>query len=110
MARFFVFLVVIGGTALSMYSTQPNQGDYLRKLEARSQAIASVDQGGFARLRGGDPFDEMVTTGSPGELLERTQFDDYYVFSIFTTDYQVPGHAPQQVRTYGLFSTLITVR
>ena len=110
MARLFVFLVVVGGTALSMYGTKPTKADYLQKLEARSRAIASVDQGGFAQLRGGDPFDDMVTTASPSELLERTQFDDYYLFSSFTTEYQAPGYSPRQVRTFGLFSTLITMR
>lgn len=110
MARFFVFLVVVGGTALSMYSTKPTQGDYLQKLERRSQAVASLDQEGFARVHGGDRFDKMVSTGSPHQLLERTRFDDYVLFTVFTTQYQLPGHNTDQVRTYGLFSKLITSR
>ena len=110
MARFIVFLVVVGGTALSMYSTKPTEADYFQKLESRSMAVASLDQEGFARIHGGDRFDKMVTTGSPHELLQRTHVDDYVVFSVFTTDYQLPGHGPEQVRTYGLFSTLITSR
>ena len=110
MARFFVFLVVVGGTALSMYGTKPTKADYLQKLEARAQAIASVDQGGFAQLRGGDPFDDMVTTASPATLLENTRVDDYVLVSAFTTEYQAEGRGLRQVRTYGLFSTLITMR
>ncbi len=110
MARFIVFLVVVGGTALSMYNTKPTEADYLQKLEARHQAVASLDQEGFARIHGGDRFDKMVSTGSPQELLHRTHIDDYVVVSVFTTDYQLPGHGPQQVRTYGLFSTLISSR
>ena len=110
MARFFVFLVVVGGTALSMYGTKPTRADYLQKLEARSQAIASVDQTGFAQLRGGDPFDDMVTTASPSELLERTYVDDYVLVTAFTTEYESPRYGPRQVRTFGVFSTLITMR
>ena len=110
MARFIVFLVVVGGTALSMYSTKPTQADYLQKLEARSQAVALLDQEGFARVHGGDRFDKMVSTGSPHQLLERTHVDDYVLLSVFTTDYQLPGHSMEQVRTYGLFSSLITSR
>ncbi len=110
MARFFVFLVVVGGTALTMYSTKPTESAYLQKLEARSQAIASIDQEGFAQLRGGDPFDDMVTTGAPVDLLERTHIEDYVLISVFTTPYQMPGRPEEQVRTYGLFSTLITMR
>ncbi len=110
MARFIVFLVVVGGTALSMYSTKPTQADYLQKLETRSQAVASFDQEGFAQFHGGDRFDKMVSTGSPQQLLNHTRIDDYVLVSVFTTQYQVPGYNPEQVRTYGLFSTLITPR
>lgn len=110
MARFFVFIVVVGGTALFMYSTKPTKADYLKKIEARSQAIASVDQAGFAQLRGGDPFDDMVSTGAPYELLDRTYYDDYLLVSVFTTEYQMRGHDLKEVRTFGLFSTLITNR
>ena len=110
MARFFVFLVVVGGTAMFMYSTKPTKADYLKKIEARTQAIASVDQAGFAQLRGGDPFDDMVSTGDPYELLDRTYYDDYLLISVFTTEYEMPGYEVQEVRTYGLFSTLITSR
>lgn len=110
MARFFVFLVVVGGTAFAMYTTKPTKADYLNKLEARSQAIVTLDQEGFAQLRGGDPFDDMVATGSPAELLDQTHVDDYHLLNVFTTEYYVPGYTVQEVRTYGLFSTLITSR
>ena len=110
MARFIVFIVVVGGTALSMYSTKPTQVDYLQKLERRSQAIASLDQEGFARVHGHDRFDKMVSTGSPHQLLQRTQVEDYVLFTVFTTEYQLPGHDIDQMSTYGLFSTLITSR
>ena len=110
MARFFVFLVVVGGTALSMYSTKPTEADYLQKLEMRSRAVASLDQEGFSRIHGGDRFDKMVSTGSPQHLLNHTQVDDYVLITVFTTEYQLPGHGLEQVRTYGLFSTLITGR
>ena len=108
MARFIVFLVVVGGTALSMYSTKPTQADYLQKLETRSQAVASFDQEGFAQLYGGDRFDKMVSTGSPQQLLNHPRIDDYVFVNVFTTQYQVPRHNPEQIRTYGLFSSLIT--
>jgi hypothetical protein len=110
MARFFVFLVVVGGTTFSMYTTKPTEADYLQKIETRSEAVASFDQNSFSQLRGGDPFDKMVSTGAPTELLDRTRVDDYFLVSVFTTEYQLPGYDVQQVRTYGLFSTLITMR
>ncbi len=110
MARFFVFLVVVGGTGFFMYTTKPTKADYLQKIEARSQAIASVDQDGFAQIRGGDPFDNMVNSGTSQELLERTYVDDYVIISVFTTAYETEGYGPQEIRTYGLFSTLLNFR
>lgn len=110
MARFLLMVIVLGGTAYGFYATKPTRADYMQKLESRSRAIASVEGDGFARLRGGDPFDEMVATGSPAHLLEHTYTDDYIFFSVFTTEYQATGHSLQRIRTYGVFSTLFSVK
>ena len=32
------------------------------------------------------------------------------IFSVFTTEYHTPGYSARQIRTYGLLSTLISVR
>ena len=110
MARFFIFIVISGGVVLSMYSTKPTSADYLSELESRAANIASIDQNAFAQLRGGDPFDEMVAAQSPYQLLKQTHIDDHVVFSVFTTEYEAPGYAARQVRTYGVYATLFTVR
>ena len=110
MARFFVFVVVFGGLVLSMCATKPTEADYLSKLEGRAAIVASSDHDAFSQLRGGDPVDEMVAGQSSRELIEQTRVEDYVVFSVFTTQYHTPGYSARQIRTYGLFSTLISVR
>ena len=110
MARFFVFVVVFGGLLLGMVASKPTRADYLGKLNDRAAAIASLDNDAFAQLRGGDPVDEMVASHSTVQLLEQTRVDDYVIFSVFTTEYHTPGYGTRQIRTYGLFSTLISLR
>lgn len=108
--RFFVWLFLIGGAAVVLYITKPTQDDYYQKLETRAATVTGVDHDAFSQLRGGDPIDEMVAAQSPFQLLEQTQYDDYYLFSIFTTEYQAPSHDVRRVRTYGIFSTLFSSR
>ena len=110
MARFFVFLVVFGGLIVGMCATKPTEADYLCKLEDRAAIVASSDHDAFSQLRGGDPVDEMVAGQSSRELITQTHVADYVVFSVFTTKYDRPGYSTQQIRTYGLFSTLISIR
>ncbi|MFQ5570288.1 MAG: hypothetical protein ACE5G0_11475 [Rhodothermales bacterium] len=108
MARFLVFLVVVGSTSFVMYATKPTKEDYLAKLDNRAEVVESQEHNAFSELRGGHPIDEMVAAQGPMRLLEQTRIDDYVLFSVFTTEYEVPGHGPQRVRTYGLFSSLIS--
>ena len=110
MARFFVFIAVFGGLVFGMCATKPTEADYLSKLEDRAAIVASSDHDAFSQLRGGDPVDEMVAGQSSRELIEQTRVKDYVVFSVFTTQYHRPGYSARQIRTYGLFSTLISVR
>ena len=110
MARFFVFVVVFGGLMLGMVATKPTKADYLTKLNDRAVAVTSLDNHAFSQLRGGDPVDEMVASQSAVELLEQTRVDDYLIFSVFTTQYHTPGYSGREIRTYGLFSTLISIR
>ncbi len=109
MARFFVFVVVFGSLMLGMVASKPTKADYLIKLNDRAATI-SLDNDAFSQLRGGDPFDEMVTAQSVVQLTEQTRVDDYVIVSVFTTEYHTPGYSARQIRTYGLFSTLISVR
>jgi len=109
MARFFVFVVVFGSLMLGMVASKPTKADYLIKLNDRA-AVISLDNNAFSQLRGGDPFDEMVTAQSVVQLTEQTRVDDYVIVSVFTTEYHTPGYSARQIRTYGLFSTLISVR
>jgi len=109
MARFFVFVVVFGSLMLGMVASKPTKADYLIKLNDRA-AVISLDNNAFSQLRGGDPFDEMVTAQSVVQLTEQTRVDDYVIVSVFTTEYHTPGYNARQIRTYGLFSMLISVR
>jgi len=109
MARFFVFVVFFGSLMLGMVASKPTKADYLIKLNDRA-AVISLDNNAFSQLRGGDPFDEMVTAQSVVQLTEQTRVDDYVIVSVFTTEYHTPGYNARQIRTYGLFSTLISVR
>ena len=110
MARFFVFVVVFGSLMLGMVASKPTKADYLIKLNNRAAVIASLDNDAFSQLHGGDPVDEMVTAQSVVQLLEQTRVDDYVIVSVFTTEYHTPGYSARQIRTYALFSTLISVR
>jgi len=110
MARFFVFLVVVGSTSLVMYQTRPTQVDYLAELQTRWEAVASFDQEeekAFSQMSVGNPLDAMVSTTSPAQLLKRTRFDDFLVFSIFTTAFEAPGYGTRQVRTFGFAGDFI---
>lgn len=106
--RFFVWLILFSGAAFMLYVTKPTTEDYYQKLEDRAAAIASVDNDAFSQLRGADPVDEMVAAETPFELLEKTEYEDYYLFCMFTTEYQGPGSSTRRVRTFGVFSTLIS--
>ena len=108
MPRFFV--VVFGSLMLVMVASKPTKVDYLIKLNDRAAVIASLDTDAFSQLRGGDPVDEMVAAQSAIQLLKQTHVDDYVIFSMFTTEYHMRGYSTRQIRTYGLFSTLISVR
>ena len=110
MARFFLYALVLGGFILGMVASKPTKADYLRKLEDRAAAVATLDNDAFAQLRGGDPVDEMVATESATQLLEQTRIDDYVVFTVFTTQYHTPEYGTRQIQTYGLFSTLVSSR
>ncbi len=110
MARFFVFVVVFGSLMLGMVASKPTKADYLSKLNDRAAAIASLDNDAFSQLRGGDPFDEMVTAQSVVQLIEQTRVDDYVIVSVFTTQYHTSGYSARQIRTYGLLSTFLSVR
>lgn len=110
MVRFFLFIVIVGGTGLVMHMTNPGPEDYLAKLQERSEVIGEVAGQAFSEVRGNNPIDEMVAAQTTSYLLDRTQHDDYIVASIFTTDYEDPRYGPRRVRTYGLFSTLLTFR
>lgn len=110
MPRFFVFVIVIGGLIVALYATKPTEADYLRKLDERSAAIAALDNDAFSQLRVGDPLDEMLAAQSSVQLLDQTRVDDYFVISVFTTEYHSPGYDARKVHTYGLFSTLLSFR
>ena len=110
MARFFVFVLVAGGTSFLLFSTKPTQTDYLYKLENRARVYANTRDGALYHLRSSDPIDEMVASQSPAELMQQTRYDDYYLVSIFTTEYTAPGNLTRRVRTVGLFSTLLSHR
>ena len=110
MARFFVFLVVTGSMSMMMYSTKPTQSDYLEELQRRADVIASIQNPVFTQLRGSNPLDEMVTAQAPVNLLEQTRHDDYFVLSVFTTDYNTPGYGRRSVRTIGAFSTFVAFK
>ncbi len=110
MARYFVFLVVVGGTSLIMYVTKPTQVDYFEEMQRRADVVVSEEHRAFRQIRGGHPVDEMVAVQSPVKLLEQTRYDDYYVVSVFTTAFDTPGYGTRHVRTYGLFASLISLR
>ncbi len=110
MARFFVFIVVVGGLALVMNKTRPTQAEYLEELQRRADVIATQKDDAFHLMRGAHPLDEMVTAQPPARLFEQTQFEDYYVVSVFTTAYEVSGYGVRRVRTVGLFSKFIAYR
>ena len=110
MARFFVFLVVVGSTTLVLYQTRPTQVDYLAELDGRWEAVTSFNQEeerAFSLMDVGNPLDAMVTTASPAQLIKRTRFDDFVVFSIFTTEFEAPGYGTRQVRTFGFVSSFL---
>jgi len=110
MARFFVFVVVVGTTGLIMVSTRPSQADYLHELQRRADAVTAMPEGAFDQIRGAHPLDAMVAAQSPAHLMEHTRFDDYYVVSVFTTEYEAPRYGPRRVRTFGLFSMFVAHR
>jgi hypothetical protein len=110
MPRFFVFVIVVGGLVVALYATKPTEADYLRKLDDRAAAIAALDNDAFSELRVGDPLDEMLASQSSTQLLDQTRVDDYFVISVFTTEYHTPGYGPRKVHTYGLFATLVSFR
>ncbi len=110
MARYFVLLVVVGSTSLIMYVTKPSQVAYFEELQRRADVIESLEHNAYHQMRGVHPIDEMVTAQAPVQLLDQTHHDDYYVFSVFTTAYQTPGYPTRHVRTYGLFSSFISLR
>ncbi|HMB93088.1 MAG TPA: hypothetical protein VKP65_19715 [Rhodothermales bacterium] len=110
MARFLVFLVVVGTTSLVMYNTKPTEVDYLDLLHRRATVVAPVEGDAFLRVHSEDPIDEMVATQSPMILYEQTRVDDYYLATIFTTEYRPPGYPVRRVRTYGFASKLISFR
>ena len=110
MARFFVFLVVVGTTSLVMYSTKPTQADYLELLNRRAAVVAPMEDNAFLRVHSDDPVDEMVAAQPPMALYEQTRIDDYYLATVFTTEYGAPGYPVRRVRTYGIASKLISFR
>jgi hypothetical protein len=110
MARFFVFLVVVGSTSMVMYNTKPKQTDYLDLLTQRAAVVAPMNDNAFLRVHSDDPVDEMVAAQSPTELYEQTRMDDYYVMSVFTTDFRASGYPVRRVRTYGMVSKFISFR
>lgn len=110
MARFFIFVLVIGGTSFLLFSTKPTQADYLYKLESRALVYADARNGALYQMRSSDPIDEMVASQPPAELLQQTRYDDYHIVSVFTTEYTAAGHVTRRVRTVGLFSTLLSFR
>lgn len=108
MVRLFVFTVIVGGLALVMNATRPTSADYLQELQRRSVAVASIEDGAFAQMRGSHPLDEMVAVQRPVQLMEQTQYDDYFVVSVFTTTYEAPRYGTRRVRTFGLFSKMLS--
>lgn len=110
MARFFVFIVVVGTTSLVMYNTKPTQVDYLDLLHRRAAIVAPMEDHAFLRVHSDDPVDEMVAAQSPTKLYEQTRVDDYYLATVFTTEYRASGYPVRRVRTYGIASKLISFR
>lgn len=108
MGRFFVFLMVVGGTSLIMFTTRPSRVEYLSELQRRADVIAAAQMPEYVYMRGGDPLDEMVAAQSPSVLLEQTEYTDLLVFTMFSTEYNAPGYGRRRVRTYGMFSTFVS--
>lgn len=111
MARFFLFVVVVGGTMLAAYLTRPEQVDFQRELEERYEAIAPASEAaGDAALRmrmhNDNLLDKMVATTPPEELTQNTIYRDYYVLTTFTTTFQSPM-GRERLRTFGIFGSLI---
>jgi hypothetical protein len=52
----------------------------------------------------------MVAAQSPTKLYEQTRVDDYYLATVFTTEYRASGYPVRRVRTYGIASKLISFR
>ena len=110
MGRTLVYLAVFGALVLTMMDTKPTTVDYLDELQRRADAVAALEQDAFAQMRGTHPLDEMVARQSPVQLMKKTRYDDFYVFSIFTTDYETPRAGLRSVRTFGLFSKMVSFK
>lgn len=106
MARFFVFVVVVGGTALAAYLTRPTLADYQADIEKR-QVVMQSDRGQtMAEMQLGGVLDRMAAAEEIWKLMQETTSRDFYVATIFWTNYgdEMGSH---RVRTIGLFDTLI---
>ncbi|NBC15951.1 MAG: hypothetical protein GVY18_01405 [Bacteroidetes bacterium] len=112
MARFFLFVFVVGGTALAAFLTRPEQPDFQRELQKRYAAIAPAsdaaptDAALRMRMHSDNLLDQMVATTPPGQLIQQTTYRDFFVLTVFTTTYQSPM-GRERLRTFGIFGSLI---
>jgi hypothetical protein len=112
MARFFLFVIVVGGTALAAYLTRPEQADFQRELQKRYAAVAPAsnaaptDAALRMRMHSDNLLDRMVVTAPPDQLMQQTTYRDFYILTVFTTAYQSPM-GRERLRTFGIFGSLI---
>lgn len=109
MARFFVFVVVVGGLAAVMYYTKPSLEHFQAELEKRALVLRSGEGAALSELRSDNLMDRMVFAAPPQELMKRTTYDNYFILSVFTTQYQ-DAMGAHRTRTLGLFSSFISTK
>ncbi len=100
-------LFIIVALALAGFFTRPSQDDFQQELQARYDVMAAqADDILRSRMHNDNVLDRMVATATPAELLLRTDFSDFYVFTMFVTEYADPM-GTQHVRTFGVFQTFL---
>jgi hypothetical protein len=111
MARFFLFVIVVGGTALAAYLTRPEQADFRQELQERHTAISprssSPDEAALRmRMHNDNLLDRMVAVTPPDQLMQQTTYQDFFVLTVFTTTYRSPM-GQERLRTFGMFGSYV---
>lgn len=103
----YLFLFIVGGIALAGYLTRPTQVDFRQELQTRHEAMVPAQNEILrSRMHNDNVLDRMVATATPDELLQQTEYKDFYVFTIFVTRYTDPMGV-QDVRTFGFFQSFL---